>query len=86
MIQLGNLKPELLKEKIEMLSYHYTFPQLVERYVELQHQLAHERALGEWLDALANAYRDDNDDAWQEEQIAKDRMNEIKKEIKAKYE
>lgn len=85
MIELGKLKPELLQEKRNILSY-CSRKELIERYVEVQHQLIYESALGDWLNALANAYRDNDDDAWEQEQIAKDRFNEIKKEIKAKYE
>lgn len=79
------IKPEILQEKIESLSYHYTFEELVERYIQIQHELIFERAMGIWLDALANAYRDDDEQSWDEEKIAKEELNEIKKELKSKY-
>jgi hypothetical protein len=81
----GELKPEFLAQRIESLTEQYTHHQLIEEYVKLQHQLMYEASLGEWLDSLANAFRDDNQDAWEEERIAKHRFREIKKEIQTKY-
>lgn len=85
MIQLGKLKPEYLQEKMNALSY-CSREELIERYVEVQHQLIYESALGDWLNALADAFRDNDDDAWQEEQIAKEIMIKKRKEIESKYE
>jgi len=79
------IKPEILQEKIESLSYHYTFEHLVEFYLRTQHELIYERAMGIWLDALANAYRDDDEQSWDEEKNAREELKEIKKELKSKY-
>lgn len=85
MIQLGKLKPEYLQEKMNILSY-CSREELIERYVQVQDELTYEKAVGEWLDALANAYREGDNEQWDEVQVAQDRLNEIKKLIKAKYE
>lgn len=86
MIQLGKLKPEVLQEKIESYKNFYTHEQLIERYIQVQDELTYEKAVGEWLDALANAYREGDNEQWDEVQVAQDRLNEIKNIIKAKYE
>ncbi len=85
MIQLGKLKPEYLQEKMNILSY-CSREELIERYVQVQDELTYEKAVGEWLDALADAHRDGDNEQWEEVQNAKNRLNEIEKLIKAKYE
>lgn len=85
MIQLGKLKPELLQEKTNILSY-CSREELIERYAKVQDILLYERAVGMWLDALADAYREQDDDSWELESNAKEYLNEVKERIKAKYE
>ena len=79
------LKPEVIAAEVADLSKRVTFEELVVLYIDARLQLVEAYAISEWLDALATAYRNDDDDSWTEEQIAKDRMNIIKKEIRTKY-
>ena len=79
------LKPDVIAAEVADLSKRVTFEELVVMYIDARLQLVEAYAIGEWLDALATAYRNNDDDAWTEEQIAKDRMNVIKKEISTKY-
>lgn len=86
MIQLGKLKLEVLQEAIESYKNLYTHEQLIERYVQVKDELIYEKAVGEWLDALANAYREGDEEQWEQANEAQETLNEIKKLIKAKYE
>jgi hypothetical protein len=79
------INPEIIAAEVADLSKRLTFEELVTLYLDARFQLVEATAIGEWLDALATAYRNDDDDAWTAEQIAKDRMNTIKKEIMTKY-
>lgn len=79
------LKPEVIAAEVADLSKRVTFEELVVLYIDARMQLVEAYAISEWLDALVTAYRNDDDDSWTEEQIAKDRMNIIKKEIRTKY-
>lgn len=79
------LRPEVIAMEVADLSKRVTFEELVTMYLDARMQLVEAYAVGEWLDTLVTAYRNDDDDAWTEEQIAKDRMNTIKKEISTKY-
>jgi len=85
MILFGKLKPELLQEKMNIMSY-CSREELIERYAQVQDELAYEKALGMWLDALANAYREQDDESWELEGNAKEYLSEVKERIKAKYE